>query len=90
VLTEPALMEGIERTNVVVRNLGGKWDHQEEILMQWMWIEEGIVTIVEDLDIWLGIVGIEERRLEYGNRRMIEEEDGQNNLNRNRDLIVLD
>jgi len=29
-----------------------------------MWIERGIVTIVKNLDIWLGIVGIEGQRIE--------------------------
>jgi len=54
---------------------------------------------VGDLDIWLGIVGIEGQRTElrreedWNNRQRLrtEGENGQNNnLNKNEDLIVLD
>ena len=52
--TEPALMEGVKKTNaVVVRGSGQDVGFPSDgTLMQWRWIGEGIVTLVEVLGIW--------------------------------------
>ena len=64
----------------------------------WMWIVGiRIVTVVENLVTWQEITEIkrteltgEGRRMEYGQKLMIEEgnEQGNSNLNEERDLII--
>ena len=70
-------MEGVERTNVVVvREQEQEIGCSEEILMQWRWIGEETIMLVEVLGIWSDIVEIreEEEWQREGGWNMREEE----------------